>query len=245
MTMAAAPPARIAAIDWARTAALAAMVVFHFGRDLEVLGLVPPGSTFGGLWDVAALAIAGSFVALAGLSLWLAHGDGIRWRGFARRLGMLVAAAAAVSLATYLFMPGYWVRFGILHSIAASSVVALAGLRLPAWANVAAAAVLLAFGPGWVVPGLEGSAWLWTGLTATVPAMMDYEPLVPWLAPMLLGLAAGQLGTRAGLWARLSRVRGGRAGAWLAWPGRHSLSVYLIHQPVLVGGILGWAWLTG
>ena len=237
---------RILWIDWARTLALLAMAAFHFGRDFEVLGLVPPGTTFGGMWDFSARAIAGSFVFLAGLSLWLAHGNGIRWRGYLRRLGWLCLAAAGVSLATYVAVPAAWVRFGILHSIAASSVVCLLVLRLPSPVTLALAAVILWWGPGLALPAFDGPLWLWTGLGTWAPAMMDYEPLVPWLAPMLLGVAAGRMGSRLGLWHRLASVpaRPGRLARALAWPGQHSLAFYLVHQPVLLGGIIGIAWLT-
>lgn len=237
---------RLIIIDWARTAALLAMAVFHFGRDFEVLGLLPPGATFGGLWDFSARAIAGSFVFLAGLSLWLAHGQGIRWRPFLKRLGWLAAAAAAVSIATRIAVPTFWVRFGILHSIALSSFVALAFLRAPWWTTTAAAAALLWWGPGLALPAFNGTAWLWTGLGTTLPPMMDYEPLVPWLAPMLLGVAAGRLGSAAGLWDAL-RDWPGTERPWqtvLALPGRHSLAVYLIHQPTLIALITAGAWIA-
>ncbi|GIT90887.1 hypothetical protein JANAI62_13410 [Jannaschia pagri] len=233
-------------IDWARTAALAAMAAFHFGRDFEVLGLVPPGTTFGGLWDLSARGIAGGFLFLAGLSLWLAHGSGIRWGAFWRRFAWLVAAAATVSVATYVAVPAFWVRFGILHSIAASSLIGLACLRLPWWVLAALGGLILWWGPGLHLPALDGSWWLWTGLGQGIPAMMDYEPLVPWVAPLLLGVAVGNLGGRLGLWDRLATVprRPGRWARWLAWPGQHSLAIYLIHQPVLLGLILAGAWIT-
>lgn len=239
---AAAPPSRIFALDWARTAALVAMAAFHAGRDLEVLGIWPPGSTFGGAWDLAARTIAGSFVFLAGLSLWLAHGRTIRWRAFGRRLGLLVLAAGAVSLGTWLFAPAVWVRFGILHSIALCSVLSLPFLKAPWWISAATGAAILWWGPSLDLRAFDGAGWVWTGLSRTVPPMMDWEPVVPWLAPMLLGVAVGRLGTAVSLWPRLAvRPRDpGRVAHALALPGRHSLAVYLIHQPLIVGAILAW-----
>ncbi|CTQ48448.1 DUF1624 domain-containing protein [Jannaschia donghaensis] len=226
------PSHRLIAIDWLRTLAIVAMAIFHFGRDFEVLGLVPPGTTFGGLWDISARAIAGSFLFLAGLSLWLGHGATFRRRAYLKRLGLIVVAAAGISLVTYFAVPGAWIRFGILHSIALSSIFGLLFLRAPWGLTVLAAAAILWGGPQLQSPIFDGSVWLWTGLSTTLPPMIDYEPMVPWLAPFLLGLAFGQMGG-----SRLLTWGPADPGKWarrLAWPGRHALALYLIHQPVLI-----------
>lgn len=243
MTDLSAAPARprLIAIDWLRTVAFVAMACFHFGRDFEVLGLVAPGSTFGGGWDLSARAIASSFLFLAGLSLWLACGRTMRWRGFLSRLGLLVAAAAGVSLATYLAVPGAWVRFGILHAIALASILSLPFLRAPWWATAGAAAAVLILAPALRDPAFDGALWLWSGLGTQVPPMIDYEPMIPWLAPMLAGLAFGQAGgTRLLHW---GDGHDGRLARALAWPGRHALPLYLIHQPTLVALLFAAAWL--
>ncbi len=235
---------RLIALDWLRTAAFVAMACFHLGRDFEVLGLVAPGSTFGGGWDLAARAIASSFLALAGLSLWLAcgraNGQPVRWRGVLRRLALLVVAATGVSLATYMAVPEAWVRFGILHSIALGSVLSLPFLRVPWWVTAVAAVAVLVLAPALRDPAFDGPLWLWSGLGTQLPSMIDYEPMVPWLAPMLAGLAFGQAGG-----ARLLRWGDGHDGPvarTLAWPGRHALPLYLIHQPVLVALVFALAW---
>jgi uncharacterized membrane protein len=237
---AAGQPGRLPVVDVARSLALCGMVVFHAVVDLELFGVLPPGTTFSGLWPGFARLVAGSFLFVAGVSLWLAHGCGIRWRAFLRRLGVLVLAAGGVSLATWLAMPDRFVHFGILHSIAAASVIGLAVLRLPAGATLAVAAAIL------VAPEILGGPafdrpWLWwLGLSPSVPPSMDFEPVLPWAAPFLAGLALARLADRAGLLARLARP-----GPWppalglLAWPGRHSLAIYLLHQPVLLAAI--WA----
>jgi uncharacterized membrane protein len=234
---------RIAAIDWARTAAILGMVAFHFVFDLRFLGIAPDWVTFGLWFDLWARAVAGSFLFLAGLSLWLGHGPGgVRWGAFGRRLGVLVLAAALVSAATYVAMPGQWVRFGILHSIALASVLALPFLRVPWGATLAVAATILVYGPTLRSEAFDGAWLLWLGLGTSRPPMMDWEPMVPWLAPMLAGVAMGRLGTRMGWWRRLA---GWRGPGWLAWPGRHSLVIYLVHQPVLIGVLMAWIALTG
>lgn len=230
---------RIPLIDLARTAALLAMIVFHVGRDMDVLGLVTPGTTFTTGWRWAAYLIAGSFVGLAGASLWLAHGRGVRWAGFGRRLGVLVLAAAVVSVATYVTFPGAWVRFGILHSIAASSVIGLAFLRLPWFATAVVGTGLIAASGA---TGLDGPLRFVVGLSRDVPPMMDWEPLVPWTGPFLVGLGVAKAADGAGLLDGLRGWPDGRLWDRLAWPGRHSLAVYMIHQPVIVGVLMAWGW---
>ncbi|MCK0167773.1 DUF1624 domain-containing protein [Jannaschia sp. S6380] len=237
---------RIDAIDMARGIALANMVAFHFLFDLRMFGYAPGWFDYGAWFDLWAKGIAGGFILLAGLGLWLAHGHGLGWRGFLRRLAVLVAAAAAVSVATYVAVPGAWVQFGILHSIALGSVLALPFLRLPWWATALVAAGILWWGPGIAVPAFDAPWLVWTGLGTTIPPMIDYEPVIPWVAPMLLGVALGRLGDR--VWRRLGNRPGrspSRPGTLLAWAGRHSLAVYLVHQPILIGLILGVAWLAG
>jgi uncharacterized membrane protein len=238
------PPGRIAALDVARTLALVAMAGFHFTVDLELFGFVASGTSRAGLFYYYARLTAGSFLALAGVSLWLAHGMGIRWRAFGRRLAMILAGAAAISLATWAAMPEEFVYFGILHAIAVASLAGLLFLRLPALVTLAAAALVL-----WLPQHYASAAfdrpWLWwTGLSDWWRGTMDFEPFFPWFAPFLAGLALAKLGARAGLWDRL-RGRGGAVLWRLGWPGRHSLAVYLIHQPVLLGLVGGVSWLSG
>lgn len=233
---------RIVILDLARTAALAAMVVFHFTFDLMLFGHVPAGTVYAGFWPWFARGIAGSFLLLAGVSLWLAHGEGIRWPAFWRRFGVVAVAAALVTLATYAGLGDAYIRWGILHAIAAGSVIGLAFLRLPMAATALVAAACLAAPLYLKSEAFNSPLLLWLGLSTQVPPMVDYEPLLPWLAPLLLGIITARL--LAPLWPRL-RATPGPLLAALSWPGRHSLAVYLIHQPILFGGVWLWTWAFG
>ncbi|AMY69971.1 DUF1624 domain-containing protein [Frigidibacter mobilis] len=230
------PASRVLALDLARTAALACMAVFHFTFDLQLFGYLPGGTTTSGGWAIFARAIAGSFLFLAGVSLALAHGRGIRWRPALRRLARIAGAAAAITIATRMAIPDSFIFFGILHSIAFASLAGLAFVRLPpAVPLLAALAVFLA--PRWLFLPAFDAPWLqWTGLGTLLPRTVDFVPVFPWFAPVLLGIAFGNALARRGVWARLAAwpARPSRPLALLAWPGQHSLAVYLVHQPVLI-----------
>lgn len=229
------PGTRIPALDIARTLALGAMVLFHFVFDLEMFGHVPRGTATTGIWRALAVATAGSFLFLAGVGLWLAHGTGIRWSAFWRRFAKVGGAAILVTIATYIAFPHAFVFFGILHSIALCSLLGLAALRLPVWA-VAILAVVVFYLPDFASSSaFDAPIWWWTGLQTRLLSSVDYEPIFPWFAPFLAGLAVSKFATQAGIWARLSTPAPSRIAHLAGLPGRHSLLIYLIHQPILIG----------
>jgi len=228
---------RIAVIDVVRGIALMAMASYHFTWDLEFFGYAEPGMTSVGGWKLYARCIASSFLFLAGVSLYLAHGRGIRWPGFRKRLAMVVAAAAAISVATYIAVPHAFIFFGILHSIALASLLGLAFLRLP-WFFVAVVAALIVAMPNLQRFPLFDHPWLWwVGLSTMSPRSNDYVPVFPWFGAVLFGIAAGMILVGSGLAAKLADARMPSWSRPLAFAGRHSLAFYLIHQPVLIGCI--------
>lgn len=246
MTMAsppfAAPRTRSPTLDLARGLAVLAMISFHFCFDLVIFGLLPPEAVRTGILPLYARLIAGSFLFLSGVSFWMAHGATFRPAAFWLRFAVIVAAAAAVSIATRLAMPDVWVRFGILHMIAAGSLLALVLRRVPA------PMLLVLAGLCFVAPyGLASdhfaSAWLlWLGLAPHSPPMMDFTPVLPWAAPVLAGMAVAKAGTGRDWWHRLLYPPALLQGGLLQWAGRHSLPIYLLHQPVLFALI--WAGLA-
>ncbi len=228
------PRQRIDALDIARGIALLAMAVYHLTWDLEFFGYVEPGMTAVGGWKLFARSIASSFLFLAGVSLFLAHAQGIRWPGYFRRLAMVAGAALAISVATRIATPSGFIFFGILHEIALASVLGLAFLRLPAVLTLLAAGFVI------IAPHFLRSSffddfwWWWTGLSETFPRSNDYVPVFPWFSAVLAGMAAAKIARQTGLLAWLSGLHVGNWAGPLALAGRHSLAFYLIHQPVLL-----------
>lgn len=233
--MAMQPTARILALDLARSLALLGMVAFHITYDLLLFGIMPGSYAASSLFHWHPRLVAGAFLVLAGLGLWLSHGQGIRWPAFWRRWGKVTAAAALVTVATYFAMPGFYIFFGILHAIALYSLLGLIFLRLPAPVT-AAIALAIMFGAASLRSDVFNAPLLaFLGLATQLPATADFEPVFPWFGPVLLGMAMGRIGSRFGGWSRLARWQGTPFLRALAWPGQHSLAIYLIHQPILMG----------
>jgi uncharacterized membrane protein len=229
---------RFALIDAARGVAIVAMVVYHATWDLgpDLYGLISLNAAINPAWVVFARLIAGSFLFIVGVSLVLAHRRGVRVRPFLRRLAIIAGAALLITVATRIVIPEAYVRFGILHGIAAASVIGLAFVRAPIWLTVLAAAAAFAAPPLLANPAFNGAALLWLGLGTSVPAMIDYVPVLPWVGPTLLGIAATRVVLSRGLDQRLAGwAPSTRIGRGLITAGRWSLAIYLIHQPLLIG----------
>jgi uncharacterized membrane protein len=226
-----APEPRLIPLDAARTAALVCMVIFHFTFDLALFGHIPAETMIQPFWYYFARMIAGSFLFLAGVSLWLAHGKTIRWPAFWKRLAKVAGAAVLVTAASIWFVPGGTIWFGILHAIAATSVIGLAVLRLPWPVTLGLAGVIFAAAWGPRSPAFDPLWLVWTGLAETRRNMGDYVPLIPWAAPALAGIALG----KAFAVEQWERVTPSWVVDILTFPGRHSLVIYLIHQPILIG----------
>ncbi len=233
---------RIGLLDALRGVALVAMAVYHFSWDLSFFSLADLRVTENPLWIAFARSIAGSFLALVGVGLYLAHGAGVRRRSFLRRLAIIVAAALAITVTSRLADPDGVILFGILHNIAVSSVLGLFFLRAPLALVIGTAIACLAAPLLFTSPAFNGLGFVWLGLASEIIPANDYNPLLPWFGMVLLGIAVARIVPR---------------DKWPAWQprdivtrtlalfGRYSLLFYLLHQPLLFGIVWAVATATG
>ncbi|MFT4099276.1 MAG: heparan-alpha-glucosaminide N-acetyltransferase [Rhodoblastus sp.] len=237
---------RIAALDMARGAALVAMFAYHLTWDLADFGYIDPRTPFSPQMRLFSHVIACSFLFIAGLSLALARRAPFDWAGYWRRFALIAGAAALVTAASWYLFPQAIIFFGILHCIAAASLLALPFVFLPWPAALAAGAALFAlpFLVQW--SAFDSPQLIWTGLGVRIPTSNDFRPLLPWSGALLIGLGAGLFMRAHGGFDALRRISGASAPArLLAFGGRHSLAVYLIHQPVFFAILSASVWAFG
>ena len=197
------------------------------------------------LWQQS---ICWSFIFLAGFSWQLGRAP---WKRGLLTLG----AGAAVSLITAL--AGHPVRFGILTLLGSCMLLWLPLDRLlrrcpPGWG---AGGCMLLFLPAWAGKGLRyargATAWIpeelksdlalaYLGFPQPGFSSADYFPLVPWIFLFGSGYFTFSLLKNRGFLEKwLGKGRIPLASAL----GRNSLTVYLIHQPILYGLCMLGLWL--
>jgi uncharacterized membrane protein len=183
----------------------------------------------GAAWTAAQLLFAGIFVVLSGVSSTLSRSN-------VRRGLRLLAVAAAVTLVTWLFEPTSAVVFGILHCLAVS--ILLYGAAFERKGPLACAAWgLIIIGLAAFLPTLRQAAavrfdWLLPfGIYGPTFASYDYFPFLPWFGVFLMGTALGRSVYAPGksLFPRPPRE------TFINVAGRHSLLIYVVHQPVIMG----------
>jgi uncharacterized membrane protein len=224
------------ALDALRGAAILAMVAYHFSFDLRYFGLTQWDFYRDPFWLNARTLILSSFLLIAGISMALAQRGGPTPARFWRHVAMIAACALAVSAASYLLFPESWIWFGVLHAIAASLVLARPLVRRPALA-LAVGAAMIAAGNLYSSAMFDNRALGWLGFMTAKPRTEDYVPLFPWTGVLLVGISAGHALLRAEMRPIAFATRWPR---WMGWLGRHSLAIYMLHQPVLLG-LLGLA----
>lgn len=228
--------------DALRGLAVLLMLVFHSAYDLNHFNFLSLDLLHGHFWPAFQKVIVTLFVGVAGVSLALAARQGLKWSRFWRREAALVASAGLVSAGSYGLFPTSWIFFGVLHFMALASVLALPFLRLGGW-NVLLGCVALLL-PCWIDSSVFNAAGLqWVGLGTEVANTKDYTPFLPWFGVMLFGVYIGGKLERCALC--LKPLPAWRGLRWIMWLGRHSLVVYLAHQPLLMAFFWMIATLTG
>ncbi|MCL2120794.1 MAG: DUF1624 domain-containing protein [Clostridiales bacterium] len=234
-------PDRIWIIDELRGLAIVLMVFFHLLVDLrDFFGYAI--AYYASPWIFVGRTSAILFMLVSGASCSLSANNGKRGvRVFL--LGMVV------TLATFLFIPTLYIRFGILHFLGSAMILWGIMDKLIRKQSVKLT-VLLLCSPLFLLLGIpfgkshvESPYLFFLGLITSSYSSYDHYPLIPWLGVFFIGGAAGILLLKSEKnKARLSAIAD-PAGfpkpvaytlRGLMALGRKSLLIYIVHQPLML-----------
>lgn len=227
---------RFIELDMLRGFAISIMIFFHLLWDLDYYGIFKLDKEMYGYGSY----FPPLFFILVGICLVISSQrkttKQLLVRGFTVFLmGMIITGI------TTIFIPERPVTFGALHCIGLSIVFSTVFLRFKVWNILPSSAIMIG---GMLIGkynvqnptffhlaiGLH-RADLWK-------TTIDYFPLLPWLGVTLFGVALGNVlyknGKRQFHFPEISHYKPVKAVSWL---GKHSLVIYLLHQPVIIGAI--------
>lgn len=231
------PPSRYAVIDGMRGMAIALMIYFHFCYDLTFYQLANYDFYRDPYWLHLRTTIVSLFLLVSGISLHLATANGIRWRPYRRRLGILVICALFITIGSAQVFGERVIVFGILHFIAFASVLGLLFTRFYL-INLVMGIALLILDRAYSHSFFDQTWIHWFGLMTHKPATEDYVPVIPWFGVVLLGMFLGkwfQVHPLLRLW--LQKPVKHPVFKPFEWAGQHSLVIYLVHQPILFASL--------
>jgi uncharacterized membrane protein len=232
---------RIWEIDFLRGVAIILMLFYHGGFDITELA--GKHVVFGIRWNlggsgfqVAVAVFAGLFILLCGISSTLTRSN-------VRRGLKLLAVAALVTAASFVFNREETIYFGILHFLGVCILVYGAVFRKAGPGILAGAGVFIFALNAGVSALMKGtpvhSDWLAPfGIVSDTFSSFDYFPLLPWFGVFLAGAALGKWLYKE----RKSLIKKKMPGGPINFAGRHTLLIYVVHQPIFLGILyaLGW-----
>ena len=237
-------PTRYPIIDMLRGFAIVLMFVFHFSFDLNYFGVVSIQFLEDPFWLNFRRFIVSLFLLLVGISLHLATRKGIRWRSWSRRMALLLVYAGLVSLGSWMMFPETFIYFGILHFIAFASILGLLFRRFY-WVNLLLGISLILLDINYSNTLFNTPHLQWFGLMTYIPATEDYVPLLPWFGVVLIGMFLSKtlFDDKPMAWLNWNSQQ--PIARWLSFGGRHSIHIYMLHQPVFIGLLSLWFWMAG
>jgi len=217
---------RITEVDALRGIAIILMIIYHFFFDLAYFGIHDIN-----IFDTAMVLLQRTvgtlFLFLVGFSLVLSekrNREGyIHHAKRAARLGMV---AALITIVTWIYPHEGFIKFGIIHMIALSTLIAPFFLRFGP-ANLILALIIITV--GWGIHYTDSPYLFWLGWIRPDYFALDHYSLFPWFGIILIGIYAAQN-------IRIPKI--GYNLDLLALLGRNSLLIYMVHQPLLVALML-------
>ena len=224
-------------VDVARGVAIILMIIYHFSFDVNYFGIAKI-NLYDLSWILFQRSIGTLFLLLVGISLTLSESRNKEGHiKHAKRALMLGAVAFVITIATWIYPNEGFVQFGIIHLIAVSTLLAPLFFRFR-WMNAVLGLIVIFAGLyiGMNNMSTESKYLFWLGIVYPGYQALDHYPMLPWFGVVLIGIYLGQIVFPNGeSKIKLSeKIIHNPYVQKLAFLGKNSLVVYLLHQPAMI-----------
>ena len=225
-------------IDFFRGLAIIMMISYHILFDLYFLQILSlplrsiPFLLF--LFPIGTL-----FLLLVGISLVLSyHRYNIKnkmyppFKKYLKRGSFLFSIALMITIITWIYPHEGFIVFGVIHCIGISIILSYWFISKPQ-ISLAAGIIFILLGILFRTLSTTNPYIFWLGITTSSFYTLDYFPLIPWFGVVLIGIFLGHQ-----LLPYLEKKHSihqnqPKPTIPITFMGKHSLLIYLVHQPIL------------
>jgi uncharacterized membrane protein len=226
-------------VDFLRGTAIIFMITFHIFFDLGYNGIFPSVSENAQVSIIGKIAFI-MFLFITGISLSLSHsravskGEKPKFIKYLKRGLYIFGYGIIITIITKLYFAEGFIIFGILHLIGVSIIISYPLMRFTGLNIILGFFVLIS---GFIISvvNLPFPWLLWLGLKPENFYTLDYFPIFPYYGLILLGIASGNYFYKT--YKRkffLPDLSKNLLVTTLTFLGRHSLFIYLVHQPIII-----------
>ncbi|TYQ16642.1 UNVERIFIED_CONTAM: putative membrane protein [Acetivibrio alkalicellulosi] len=213
---------RVWEIDFARGILIILMTILHTLFNLEYFYSIPINYS-SGFVNIIRIMVASSFILVSGISTSFSRSS------FKR--GMIVLfAALMVTFASYIFNSTGYISFGILHMLSICMISSHLIKRLKTHA-IFLLSIILGLSV-FILPYIKVTSnyFFMFGLYTNSFISLDYYPLIPWSGLFVFGIGISKVIYKK----KISIFKMRLSDNVINFFGRHSLLIYLVHQPVIL-----------
>lgn len=216
---------RVYEIDVLRGLAIVLMAIFHFSYDLAIFRYVQIDFLGDPYWIAFRVIIVSIFLSMVGMSLYISYHKEIYIGKIIRRTKILLLASIAISIGTYYSFPKQWIFFGIIHFVLVASIIGVFFTKIP-FISLIVGIIIIALSNMDILHLNFLMDFMRENLNLPYQTM-DLVPLFPWIGVVLIGIYL-QYQNLFGFKFSQSKTKDS-----LSYLGKHSLLIYMIHQPIL------------
>ncbi|PCH97232.1 MAG: hypothetical protein COB83_02975 [Gammaproteobacteria bacterium] len=226
-------------LDLMRTLAIVLMVIFHFIYDLRYFGWISWDIPDGDGWRHFRYVILSLFFLCIGASLVYSHQQKFHLKAFTRRLIKIAIGASITTVMSLVMFTNNWIYFGVLQFILIASLLAAAFIYRPKIALLIGLVIVTL-----AQLNILSRRWPFEYINELLPNYTtDYVPFFPWFAVILFGITLAHCAWFNREWLIVKKLEQWQITQQLALPGKHSLIIYLVHQPLLFALLAPIHWL--
>lgn len=237
---------RFIELDVLRGFAIIFMIFLHIIWDLDYFGFMPINTQIYQFQKI----VPAMFFVLLGVCLVVSKNKKIiqssydekRYNKHLFLRGLkIIGLGIVITIITLIFIPDRPIFFGVLHCIGFSIILSIPLLKSNYYNIIFVILIIITgFLLNWYPVENPTAFHLAVGLHQANIAQhtIDYFPIFPWFGVCLLGIILGNImykGNERRF--KIPDISKYKPVTMFSWLGKHSLAIYLLHQPVIAGAL--------